>query len=172
MNLRRTLETGGCSSFRCVRSLHGAGLVLRVLRSWRLWRWTGLGHNQRLGPQSRGLELHPHAGRDQGLEGAHGVTCGAGAATDGRLGVGGGPQQDPVDGAEGVSGARRSGAAAASAPRGLTLFQRVQHHVGSMLGRALALQLAQLIQSRVHGFFDVLKGMKEKKKKVWASILN
>lgn len=133
INLKRTLETC-CSSLGCATSLHGAGLVLRVLSNWRLWRWTGLGHNQRLGPQSRGLELHPHAGCDHRLEGAHGVTGGAGAATAGRLGVGGGPQHDPMDGAEGVAGARRSGATAASAPRGLTLFQSVQHHIGSMLG--------------------------------------
>lgn len=124
----------GCSGCRCVASLHGAGLVLRVLRGWGLWRWTGLGHHQRLGPQGRGLELHPHAGCDRGLEGAHGVAGGAGAATHGRLAVGGGPQHDSVDGAEGVAGAGGGGATATSAPRALPLLQGVQHHVGSVLG--------------------------------------
>lgn len=98
LRLRGTLGTCGSSS-RCFTSLHGAGLVLSILRSWRLWCWTGLGHNQRFRPQSRGLELHPHAGCDDRFEGAHRVTCGADAAANGRLSVGSGPQHDPVDGA-------------------------------------------------------------------------
>lgn len=75
----------------------------------------------------------------------------------GMLGVDGGPQHDAVDGAEGLAGAgwRRPAAAAAG---GLPLLQGVQHHVGRMLGRALSLQLAQLIQGRVHSFFYVLQG--------------
>lgn len=139
---------------------HGAGLVQRVLRRcrWRLWGLAGLGQDHGLGPQCRGFELHPHAGCYQRLEGAHGVAGRAGAAADGRLGVGGGPQHDAVDGAEGLAGAGRGGTPAAAATAGvLPLLQGVQHHVRGVLGGALTLQLTQLVQSSVHSFFYVLQ---------------
>lgn len=114
--------------------LHGAGLVQSILRrcSWRLWGLAGFGQNHGLGPQGRGFELHPHAWRYHWLEGAHGVAGGAGAAADGRLGVGGGPQHDAVDGAEGLAGAGRRGTPTAAAGV-LPLLQGVQHHVGGVL---------------------------------------
>lgn len=56
---------------------------------------------------------------------------------------------------EGLAGAGRCGPPATA--RGLPLLQGVQHHVGGVLGGALPLQLAQLIQSGVHGFFYVLQ---------------
>lgn len=140
------------------RRLHGAGLVQRVLRSWRLRCLAGLGQDHGLRPQGRGFELHPHAGRHHGLEGAHGIAGGAGAAADGRLSVGGGPQHDAVDGAEGLAGAGWRGTPAAAAAGGLPLLQGVQHHVRGVLGGALPLQLAQLVQSGVHSFLYVLQG--------------
>lgn len=115
--------------------LHGAGLVQRVLRrcSWRLWDLVGFGQDHGLGSQGGRFELHPHAGRYHRLEGAHGIAGGAGAAADGRLSVGGGPQHDAMDGAEGLAGAGRRGTPAAAAG-GLPLLQGVQHHVGGVLG--------------------------------------
>lgn len=142
--------------------LHGAGLVRRVLRrrSWRRWGLTGLGQHHWLGSQRGGFELYSHAGRYHRLEGAHIITGGAGAAAEGRLGVGGGPQHDTVDWAEGLAGAGRCGTPATAA-RGLPLLQGVQHHVGGVLGWALPLQLAQLIQSSVHCFLYVLQETRE-----------
>lgn len=122
--------------------LHGAGLVQGVLSrcSRRMWGLAGLGQDHGLGPQSRGLELHPHTRCDHRLEGAHGVTGGAGAAANGRLGVGGWPQHHVVDGAQGLAGAGGCRTPAATT-RHLPLLQRVQHHVRGMFGWALALQL-------------------------------
>lgn len=134
--------------------LHGAGLVQGVLSrsGGRLRRRAAFRQDHGFGPQSGGFELHPHARCDGRLEGAHGV---AGVSPDGRFRVDGRPQRDAVDRAQGLSGAGRRGAAAAA--RGLPLLQGVQHHVGGVLGGALALQLTQLVQSRVHGFLDVLR---------------
>lgn len=147
-----------------MRWLHGAGLVQRVLRrgGGRLWRRAAFRQDHGFGPQGGGFQLHPHARGDRRLEGAHGV---AGVPPDRRLGVDGRPQHDAVDGAQGLAGAGRRGAAAATAAAagGLPLLQRVQNHVGGVLGGALALQLAQLIQSRVHGFLDVLQDAEEER---------
>lgn len=139
------------------QTLHGAGLVQRILRRCcrRLRSLVGLGHDHRLRPQCRGLEHDSHAGRHHRLEGAHSVAGGAGAAADRWLWVGSGPQHDAMDRAEGLAGAGRCGTPTAAAGV-LPLLQGVQHHIGGVFGRALAFQLAELVQSSVHRFFYVL----------------
>lgn len=101
------------------------------------------------GPQGGGLKLHPHARGHGGFEGAHGIARGAGAAAHGRLRWGG-PEQEPVQLAEGLGGAGRRGSV-------LHLLQGVQHHVRSVFSRTLPFQLLQLIQSSVHRLLYVLQ---------------
>lgn len=96
----------------------------------------GYGHHG-FGPQGGGLELHPHARGHGGLEGAHGIAGGAGAAAHGRL-RDGGPQQEAVELAQGLGGAGRGGCV-------LHRLQGVQHHVRGVFSRTLPFQLLQLI---------------------------
>jgi len=94
-----------------------------------------------------GPQLRPgQPGRQRRFEGGHHLCGGAAAAPHGGIGV---PDEDGVQGAGGlrVGGAQRGV---------LQELQRVQHHVGSLLGRVLPLQLPQLVQRRAHGLLDVL----------------
>lgn len=94
-------------------------------------------HHHGFGPQGGGLELHPHARGHGGLEGAHGIAGGAGAAAHGRL-RDGGPQQEAVEVAQGLGGAGRCGSV-------LHLLQGVQHHIRGVFRRTLPFELLQLI---------------------------
>lgn len=105
-------------------------------------------HHRPHRPHGRGPQLRPGQPCRQGwLEGGHHLGGGAAAAPHGGIGV---SDQDGVEGAGGL----RVGGAQRGVLHGL---QRVQHHVGSLLGRVLPLQLPQLVQRRAHGLLDVLQ---------------
>lgn len=80
----------GFASSLCFLSCgsHGTGLFKGILKGGRLGGLTRSGQDHGLGPEGRRFELHTHAGSHDGLEGAHGVAGGAGAAADGHLSAG------------------------------------------------------------------------------------
>lgn len=133
---------------------------VRVLVGVGVRRGGSFGQHHWLGPEGGGLQLHPHARRHRGLEGAHGVAVGAGAAphAGGVAGAGAAVPAVPMVDHHAVQRAERLSGAPRWRRLVLHLLQGVQHHVRCVLHRALPLQLPQLVQGRVHGLLNVLQG--------------